>query len=165
MRVDSWSEKFSPGVIFRRLFGIWIVEDGINCLNSENSFEAKSRRYMHSGLVVVCVCWWVRVVTLWEICCCSAAQGVHDTKTIFTTNTASTYDWKAGQWMVPFNFMVRQFLRVGKLPVSLAVGARYYAEAPRTGPDWGLRSVITPLFTTTNTALHPVSNASSKSVD
>ena len=25
------------------------------------------------------------------------------------------------------------------------VGARYYAEAPRTGPDWGLRFVVSPL--------------------
>ncbi len=37
------------------------------------------------------------------------------------------------------NFMVSQLIRVGNLPVSLGVGARYYAEDPRTGPDWGLR--------------------------
>jgi hypothetical protein len=68
-----------------------------------------------------------------------------ETKTIFTINTESTYDWNDGQWTVPFNFMVSQF-RVDKLPVSLAVGARYYAEAPRSDPDWGLRFVITPLL-------------------
>jgi hypothetical protein len=67
-------------------------------------------------------------------------------KTTFTLNTEASYDWHAGQWTVPINFMVSQLVRVGKLPVSLAVGARYYAEAPKTGPDWGLRFVVTPLF-------------------
>jgi hypothetical protein len=68
------------------------------------------------------------------------------TKTTFTINTESTYDWNAGQWTIPVNFMISQLLRVGKLPVSLTLGARYYAKAPRTGPDWGLRFVVTPLF-------------------
>jgi hypothetical protein len=56
----------------------------------------------------------------------------------------------AGQWTVPIHFMVSQLVRMGTLPVSLAVGARYYAEAPRTGPDWGLRFVVNPLFPTSN---------------
>jgi hypothetical protein len=86
-------------------------------------------------------------------------------KTIFTINTESTCDWNVGRWTVPFNFTVGQILRVGKLPISLAVGARYYAEALRAGPDYGLRSLITPTLTTTKTASHPVSNASGKLVD
>jgi hypothetical protein len=40
-----------------------------------------ARRQMHAGLTVLCGCWRLWVVTLWEICCCSAAQGVHDTET------------------------------------------------------------------------------------
>jgi hypothetical protein len=165
---------------------------------------------MQPGFTVLCGCWRLWVVTLWEICCCSAAQGVYDTetspvgrdsecneyvsarsrrsrsvhrrdrirtflepfvsdatktKTVFTLNKESTYDWNDGQWTVPFKFTVGQILRVGKLPISLAVGARYYAEALRAGPDYGLRSLITPTLTTTKTASHPVSNANGKLVD
>jgi hypothetical protein len=87
------------------------------------------------------------------------------TKTIFTINTESTCDWNLGRWTVPFDFTVGQILRVGKLPISLAVGARYYAEALRAGPDYGLRSLITPTLTTTKTASRPVSNANGKLVD
>jgi hypothetical protein len=68
------------------------------------------------------------------------------TKTTFTINTESTYNWHDGDWTVPINFSVSQLVRVGKVPVSFAVGARYYAAAPRSGPDWGLRFVVTPLF-------------------
>jgi hypothetical protein len=71
-------------------------------------------------------------------------------KTTFTINTEASYDWHAGQWTVPINLMVSQLVRVGRVPVSFAVGARYYAEAPSTGPDWGLRFVVTPLFPTNN---------------
>jgi hypothetical protein len=72
------------------------------------------------------------------------------TKTTFTINAESTYDWNAGQWTIPVNFSVSQLIRVGKLPVSVAIGARYYAEAPRFGPSWGMRFVVTPLFPTGN---------------
>ena len=69
-------------------------------------------------------------------------------KTTFALNTESTYNWNDSQWTVPVNLSVSQLLRIGKLPVSLAVGARYYAEGPSGGSDWGLRFVITPLFPT-----------------
>src|ERR1700683_371864 len=72
------------------------------------------------------------------------------TKTTFTINAESSYDWNAGQWTIPVNFSVSQLIRVGKLPVSVAIGARYSAEAPRFGPSWGMRFVITPLFPTGN---------------
>jgi hypothetical protein len=80
------------------------------------------------------------------------------TKTTFTVNTESTYDWHAGQWTVPINLMVSQLIRVGDLPVSLSLGARYYAEASRTGLDWGLRFVVTPLFPTAKASSRPTSN-------
>ncbi len=69
------------------------------------------------------------------------------TFTTFMVNTESTYDWNAGQWLVPMNFMVTQMLRVGKQPISLQLGYRYYADGPCAGPDWGLRFTITFLFT------------------
>lgn len=68
------------------------------------------------------------------------------TKTTFTVNSESTYDWNNSQWTVPVNVMVAQLVKVGKQPVQFAVGGRYYAEGPSGAPEWGLRFVITPLF-------------------
>jgi hypothetical protein len=68
------------------------------------------------------------------------------TFTSFTVNTESTYDWQAHQWTVPLNFMVSQMIKIGKMPISLQLGYRYYAQRPAGGPDWGLRFNITFLF-------------------
>lgn len=68
--------------------------------------------------------------------------------TTFGLNTESTYDWHNSQWTVPINLSVSQLIKLGKLPVSLALGIKYYAEAPAGGPDWGVRFVVTPLFPT-----------------
>ena len=73
------------------------------------------------------------------------------TKTTFSLNTESTYNWNDSQWTVPLNLSVSQLLRIGKLPVSLAVGGKYYAEGPSGAPEWGLRFVITLLFPTGGT--------------
>jgi hypothetical protein len=48
----------------------------------------------------------------------------------------------------PINLSVSQLIKVGKLPVSLALGMKDYAAAPTGGPDWGVRFVVTPLFPT-----------------
>jgi len=64
----------------------------------------------------------------------------------FTLNTESTYDWHNKQWTVPLNLMVQQLLKVGKQPVALTVGGRYYADKPDGGPDWGLRFAVILLF-------------------
>jgi len=68
------------------------------------------------------------------------------TYTTFTLNTESTYDWEGKQWTVPLNALVSQLLKVGKQPIQLSLGARYYADKPSGGPDWGLRFAITFLF-------------------
>jgi len=68
------------------------------------------------------------------------------TFTAFGVSTESTYDWQARQWTVPLNFSVSQLLKIGKQPVQFGIGARYYAETPDGGPDWGLRFTITFLF-------------------
>ncbi len=67
-------------------------------------------------------------------------------QTTFTINTETTYDWENEQWTVPLNFMVAQLVKVGKMPIQFQVGGRYYAEAPKNGPDWGLRFTVTFLF-------------------
>jgi hypothetical protein len=68
------------------------------------------------------------------------------TYTTFMVNTESTYDWQQRQWSVPINFMLTQLLKVGKMPLSLQLGYRYYADGPSGGPDWGLRFTVTFLF-------------------
>jgi hypothetical protein len=68
------------------------------------------------------------------------------TFTSFGINTESTYDWETGQWLVPINVSVQQLLKVGKQPISLQVGGRYYAEGPSGAPEWGLRFQFTLLF-------------------
>ena len=50
------------------------------------------------------------------------------------------------QGSVPLNFFVSQLLKVGKQPLSLQLGYRYYADGPQGGPDWGLRFSVTFLF-------------------
>jgi hypothetical protein len=66
--------------------------------------------------------------------------------TTFTLNTESTYDWENKQWTVPMNLMVQQLVKIGKQPVALTVGGRYYPERPDGGPDWGLRLAVILLF-------------------
>ena len=64
----------------------------------------------------------------------------------FTLNTESTYDWHNKQWTVPLNLMVQQLVKVGRQPLALTVGGRYYADKPDGGPDWGLRFAVILLF-------------------
>jgi hypothetical protein len=66
--------------------------------------------------------------------------------TTYGLNAESTYDWKSKQWSVPINISVSQLTRIGKQPVSFALGGRYYVIRPDFGPDWGVRFVTTLLF-------------------
>jgi hypothetical protein len=68
------------------------------------------------------------------------------TKTTLTLNTETTYDWTNEQWTVPLNFQVSQLFKIGDQPMQAFVGARYYAEKPAGGPDWGIRMGLTFLF-------------------
>jgi hypothetical protein len=68
------------------------------------------------------------------------------TFTSFGLNTESTYDWTGDQWNVPINLFVQQLLKIGKQPIALQFGGRYYAEGPSGGPEWGLRFQIQLLF-------------------
>lgn len=67
--------------------------------------------------------------------------------TTFTLNTEATYDWEAEQWSVPVNMLVSQLFKIGKQPMSLQLGVRYWADSPDTGAeDWGLRLTYTLVF-------------------
>ena len=74
----------------------------------------------------------------------------YTTKTYTTVgiNTESTYNWKASQWSVPVNLTLTQILKLGNQPLSLQVGARYWADTPEgIGPKgWGYRFQLTLLF-------------------
>src|SRR5436309_12071765 len=54
------------------------------------------------------------------------------THTTFTLNTESTANWNNppgdAKWTVPLNFQVSQILKIGKQPISIGVGGRYYAD-------------------------------------
>jgi len=64
----------------------------------------------------------------------------------FTLNTESSYNWKTKEWTVPINFTVSHIVKVGQQRISLQMGARYYAESPAGGPDWGTRFGLVFLF-------------------
>ena len=66
--------------------------------------------------------------------------------TSFTLNAETTYNWQNSQWTVPINFMVAQVLKIHEQPVQVFAGARYYAETPTGGADWGLRFGFTLLI-------------------
>lgn len=69
------------------------------------------------------------------------------TKTTLSVDTESTYDWEAEEWSIPVNFLVSQLVKVGRLPVQLGAGVRYWADAPDYGPEgWGARLQLTFLF-------------------
>lgn len=69
------------------------------------------------------------------------------TKTTFSLNSESTYDWEAEEWSVPVNVIVSQLLKVGKLPVQIGAGVRYWADSPDNGPEgWGARFAVTFLL-------------------
>jgi len=68
------------------------------------------------------------------------------TFTSFGLNTESSYDWEREQWSVPLNVFVQQLLKVGKQPLALQLGYRYYADGPSDKPEWGLRFQVSFLF-------------------
>jgi hypothetical protein len=47
---------------------------------------------------------------------------------------------------VPVNLSYSKVSKFGSQPVSYAGGIRYYAEAPDSGAEWGLRVVLTLLY-------------------
>lgn len=71
---------------------------------------------------------------------------ITDTKTTFTLNSESTYDWTHEEWTVPLNFVVSQLVKIGDQPVQFFGGVRYYLDKPDGGPEWGLRFGLTFLF-------------------
>jgi hypothetical protein len=67
-------------------------------------------------------------------------------KTTFSISPELTYDWGAEQWLAPVNLVVSQLFKIGNQPMQVALGGRYYFDAPSGGPEWGLRLGFTLLF-------------------
>jgi len=67
-------------------------------------------------------------------------------QTSYDVSTESSYDWANHQWTVPLLFTVAQLVTIGETPVQFQLGARYYAEKPANGPEWGLRFGVVLLF-------------------
>ncbi|MEZ5501931.1 MAG: transporter [Halioglobus sp.] len=68
--------------------------------------------------------------------------------TSYFINTESTYDWVGNDWSVPLNISVSQVFKIGKQPMSIQLGARYWADTPQgAGPEgWGARLTYTLVF-------------------
>lgn len=74
------------------------------------------------------------------------ASYVTSTKTTFTISPELTYDWEAEQWLAPANLVVSQLFLLGRQPIQVGLGGRYYLDAPSGGPEWGLRFSVVFLF-------------------
>ncbi len=69
------------------------------------------------------------------------------TKTTIGLNVESTRDWEAEEWSVPINLTVNQLFKIGKQPLQIGGGIRYWADSPDNGPEgWGVRLQLTLLF-------------------
>lgn len=65
----------------------------------------------------------------------------------FALNSESTYDWINDEASVPINFMVTKVTKIGRQPISIGGGVRYWADSPPGGPEgWAARFLITFLF-------------------
>jgi hypothetical protein len=65
----------------------------------------------------------------------------------YSLQTESTYSWDAKDWAVPINVGVSKLTKLGKLPVQLKAGARYWAQSTDSGPEgWGFKLGIVFLF-------------------
>lgn len=72
---------------------------------------------------------------------------ITQTKTTFSVNSESTYNWKTEDWAVPINFNVSQLLKVGSQILQVGGGLRYWADSTDFGPEGlGARLQVTFLF-------------------
>ncbi len=65
----------------------------------------------------------------------------------FTLNAESTYDWDQSEWSIPVNLLLSKVAKLGRLPVSIGAGVRYWADSTDDGPEgFGARASVTFLF-------------------
>jgi hypothetical protein len=65
----------------------------------------------------------------------------------YSLNTQSTFNWDARRAENPLNATVSKLVKIGEVPVSFEVGARYYLSSLPGGPSgWGGRASMTFIF-------------------
>jgi hypothetical protein len=65
----------------------------------------------------------------------------------FTLDTESNYNWDAHRSSNPMNLIVSKLVFFDKLPVSFALGARYYLTSTPGGAEgWGTRATVSFVF-------------------
>src|SRR5206468_11370700 len=88
------------------------------------------------------------------------------THTTFTLSSEMTANWDNtpgdAKWTIPIILQISQVLKIGKQPVSIQIGGKYYADSPRYGPDWGVRFNFTLLYPTAKPKPGPVPGTFSK---
>jgi hypothetical protein len=88
------------------------------------------------------------------------------THTTFTLSTESTANWNNtpgdAKWTVPLIFQISQILKIGKQPISLQIGGKWYTDSPRYGPDWGVRFNLSLLYPTARPKPGPVPGTDGK---
>ena len=82
------------------------------------------------------------------------------THTTFILSSETTANWNNtpgdAKWTFPLIFQISQILKIGKQPINLQIGGKYYADSPRYGPDWGVRINLTLLYPKLGPQLRPV---------
>lgn len=69
------------------------------------------------------------------------------TAVTYGLNTESSYYWKTEDWSIPINLTVSRLTKMGKQPLSIGGGLRYWAESPPGGAEGlGFRVFATLLF-------------------
>ena len=56
-----------------------------------------------------------------------------------TTTLEASYDWTGRQWTLPLAAGVSQLVKLGEVPVNLALQGRYWLDGPSNAPEWGIR--------------------------
>ncbi|SDD63043.1 hypothetical protein [Ruegeria marina] len=65
----------------------------------------------------------------------------------FSLNTETNHNWISDEASVPINAVASKLVRIGRQPVSIGAGVRYWADTPAGGPEgWGLRLTVTLLY-------------------
>jgi hypothetical protein len=66
-----------------------------------------------------------------------------------TLQSETTANWMAPsgeEWTIPIIVILSKVTKLGRHPISIAVGAGYFVEKPAGGPDWKARTVLTLLL-------------------
>jgi hypothetical protein len=65
---------------------------------------------------------------------------------VIGSSGAITYNWESEQWTVPIQLILSKTLKIGKMPIKIALEANYYVEkSDALGQEWMVGLNITPV--------------------